>query len=767
MSLRKSKTGLGGCSGIWWYVAALVLASATLVFVVPGCTIQSSEDGEESAPAQELPEYACGDTLEGTVPSSPQVEAATGVAQYDYALDSIDRSIELVLWDAAGGSLGRITMRFDYELAERVAFFTNVVYEHSGEEVARQRTRMQVVDDRLASFTRHEAAGREAVLWATLAREADNQSANAFGLESLTLGVPAEADGSGPSIRLGEDLYRVATVLTGAGPLDEAAAATFIEATQAADISESADFQRMVRASEDPAWADHATLALRRCAASAIGGDEASLLEAQGLMVMSLEQIQQAQGCADQDNPFADVLKVEGILGAIGTGTTLTGLLIAAGVVSGGWTILGALVLTSVGSYVVLGKLDSFTQEQAKKAPGIRDLVNLGNDSSGSGGGNGGSSRGAGSRGDPHLLTFDGLDYDFQGAGEFVLFEPVAGDASTVQVRQEPASGICSNVALNTAAATEIGGVQVHLDTVAERALLLDGQPTVIEGTTLLLPGGHSIRQEGSTAKLGWATGEELTVRGIGNGRSLDIDVTLPDSRRSQVRGLLGNFDGDRQSDLLSRDGSLLPAQVTWEAVLEFGESYRIEDSESLFTYGPGQNTDTFTIEGFPSGPVSLDDLPPDVRDAAEQTCRDTGVEDETALSNCILDVGCTSDPAFADSHVGVYADHSLEVAVPIDFSGWIVEGDGNWEVAEDGRSVFQTINGPPTFFLSPESYLGIRITGRFEVQGGDDDYIGFVFGYQSPLTSAGDEPNDLVTQLLSWKGLEQNYYGGTAFEGF
>ncbi len=59
--------------------------------------------------------------------------------------------------------------------------------------------------------------------------------------------------------------------------------------------------------------------------------------------------------------------------------------------------------------------------------------------------------------GDVHLTTFDGLYYNFQGAGEFVLSQStVAGDTSTIQARMQPWS-TGSSVSVNTEIAAEIG----------------------------------------------------------------------------------------------------------------------------------------------------------------------------------------------------------------------------------------------------------------------------------------------------------------------
>jgi hypothetical protein len=749
---------------LWASPGLLLAAWLVAMFSVPACTFERNAANEDSfAGARDVPDYACGDTLEGSVVPASDVAAATRVARVDYLLDSRAHTITLALRDPEDLSLGRIVMLFDYDFSEQIAFTTAVRYERSGIEVAGQSTRLQVVDGKVVTRTRHDLGDQHGLLWAELRWPDDVTSPRAFQLESMTLGVPATEKDTGPTLPSGDGLYRAQTVLTEGGSFDADGAKEFVAATGLQVISSNEDFQRMVMVAEDAAWRDDATLALRRCAATGI--DETETLLMQTLGTMSLGNTQQAQSCAVQDNPFANVLKVESILGAISTGTTLTGLLVVAGVVSGGGAILGALVVTSVASYVILGRFEKGVQEQAKKAPGVRDLVNLGNDEGSSGGTSNG--KGAGSRGDPHLLTFDGLDYDYQGAGEFILFEAISDPSLTVQVRQEPRSGICSDVAVNTAVATQIGSVRVHLDANPARDLLIDDKLASLPGSTLLFSNGDSLRKDGDVVTLRWASGERVSVTGVGASRALSIDATLPSTRLGQVHGLLGTYDGDRGNDMRLRNGSELGPPVNWEQLMNFGESFRIEASESLFAYAADQSTGTFAIQGFPSGPVDLNDLPEEVRGAAEQTCRNAGVENDLALGNCILDVGCTGDPDFANDHVGVEPDQTLPVLSPIDFSNWIAEGDGDWVVHEDGRSVVQQRNGGPTFFLSPQEYLNVRITGTLEAADADDDIIGFVFGYQKPLTAAGDAPNDLVTQMLSWKSRNQTNFGVTAFEGF
>ena len=98
---------------------------------------------------------------------------------------------------------------------------------------------------------------------------------------------------------------------------------------------------------------------------------------------------------------------------------------------------------------------------------------------------------------------------------------------------------------------------------------------------------------------------------------------------------------------------------------------------------------------------------------------------------------------------------HSQIDEVTLDLSAWSQEGpvnNGNWEVFDtDGDGlmdeVVQNVNERITFFVSPESIgAGNEFHGRFSTSDSDDDYMGFVFGYQ-------DADNYYVCE---WKGGDQ-----------
>lgn len=105
-----------------------------------------------------------------------------------------------------------------------------------------------------------------------------------------------------------------------------------------------------------------------------------------------------------------------------------------------------------------------------------------------------------------------------------------------------------------------------------------------------------------------------------------------------------------------------------------------------------------------------------------------------------------------------------------INFNGWIQEGpptNGNWIVNVAGDSTVQTLNTQPTFLVSPDNYINVKIRGNLFVHplAGDDDFIGFVFGYESPNVST--TVNECDFYLFDWKQqyqLDGGYLGEAGF---
>ena len=134
---------------------------------------------------------------------------------------------------------------------------------------------------------------------------------------------------------------------------------------------------------------------------------------------------------------------------------------------------------------------------------------------------------------------------------------------------------------------------------------------------------------------------------------------------------------------------------------------------------------------------------------------------------------------ALAASALLLSTSMTAHAAEAVDLHDWQAEsypavsgfGAGNWVVAADGSSVTQSVNGQPTIFYSDFNAYGTEATGNIRVTGGgDDDYIGFVIGF-----NPGDTANNAANYLLiDWKAATQPFDfgspsstpGGTAYAG-
>lgn len=247
-----------------------------------------------------------------------------------------------------------------------------------------------------------------------------------------------------------------------------------------------------------------------------------------------------------------------------------------------------------------------------------------------------------GTFGDIRLRTLDGLAYENQAVGEFVLFESPTTD---VHIRTEPAAGSnAASVATATAVRLTSASLSMHLDGSAfldgEPIDLARGAPTDIDGVAVV------------DSTIGWgivfADGTQVRVDRLANQLvTVIVAATLP------TGGMLGDGDQDPSDDLVGRDGRTVSVDEALgrdreSFYSEFVDSWRLDDEESILHHRSGESAEGFAVDDFPSQSVLLEDLDPDVRDEAAAACLDAGVRTADGLRDCTLDVAITGDPSFA-----------------------------------------------------------------------------------------------------------------------
>ena len=299
------------------------------------------------------------------------------------------------------------------------------------------------------------------------------------------------------------------------------------------------------------------------------------------------------------------------------------------------------------------------------------------------------SSSAARNDGDPHLGTFDGTGYSFQAVGEFTM---VLGDEFEMQTRME---AINDFVSVNTATVMNTGDDVVGIYAREDVPLFINGTPVVLEREQSIAVGDGSVHR--GTFRGGGELGDfDVYVVTDANGNGFWVNVYFGANHlrpfvaeNSEVSGLLGNLDGDRSNDFALRDGTVLPQPLSRTVLYgEYADSWRISQEDSLFLYGDGESTETFTDRNFPISVIGLDDLDPADRAAAEAIAIEAGLEPGTfAFETTVLDIVLTGDPIFAEGVAGapIFAAQGEEVEIiPVEINESPVARNDEATVDED-----------------------------------------------------------------------------------
>ena len=308
------------------------------------------------------------------------------------------------------------------------------------------------------------------------------------------------------------------------------------------------------------------------------------------------------------------------------------------------------------------------------------------------------------SEGDPHLKTMDGVHYDFQSAGEFVLLRD---DGMELQARQSAVTtagplspdahtGLSSCVSVNTAVAMRVGDHRVTYqpaldpqrgkDSQTSRLQLrIDGKPFVLGANPISLQRGGRIVPTNSTGGLEvqipggtrvaltpvfWEPHQVYFMQiNVYHGRAVDgiMGAITPNNWLPRLSN--GDFLGPRPADLSQRHRDLYET---------FADSWRVDASNSLFFYEPGLSPSSFLVPGWPVAeaigclappqpgvPVPTQPITSMIGQAqAEQMC--ANVVEPARRGNCIKDVMATGAAVFAEAYLqSQRLDQRIQIAPP------------------------------------------------------------------------------------------------------
>ena len=182
--------------------------------------------------------------------------------------------------------------------------------------------------------------------------------------------------------------------------------------------------------------------------------------------------------------------------------------------------------------------------------------------------------------GDPHIRTFDGLAFDVQGAGEFVM----ARDSDLeIQVRQEPVVGSLIR-SKTTAVALDAGASRVGVYLGEDPPIRIDGASTAVDEVGVDL-GGASVHYAGDTVIIVLSATEQVRVTIGADG--LDVAVFIDPGRAGTTRGLCGDNNGDPVEDIILPDDSVLIPPIAIDVLYDqFIHGWAV-GTDTLFDYPP------------------------------------------------------------------------------------------------------------------------------------------------------------------------------------
>jgi len=348
--------------------------------------------------------------------------------------------------------------------------------------------------------------------------------------------------------------------------------------------------------------------------------------------------------------------------------------------------------------------------------------------------------------GDPHFLTFDEQVWRFNGKGEFILLEQINNlDQNILESNGLAIQGRFSQlstklVTILSAISIKDGNsrISIYLNQFGNVNIFLkDSQnPQMISiGNSFISQDGILIsRIEDSKYQIVLPT-SGVSIIIISRFSMLNLIVILPNSLKSKTRGLLGNWNGNKNDDFILRNGNgngnIIAITSNFETLhSSFGLKYMINEDESLFIYSNGTNFNLFNDNLFiPNFEINFGSI--EFENQARSGCIGSNID----LDACLFDVSQTqnilasqisleigniydnlkselnSPPQFID----LLNNYIVKLTEEISIKFSIIDEDGDYVIVNSNTSLLGTLNSEQPimsfdFKISEQMYLSNEI---------------------------------------------------------
>lgn len=274
------------------------------------------------------------------------------------------------------------------------------------------------------------------------------------------------------------------------------------------------------------------------------------------------------------------------------------------------------------------------------------------------------------------------------------------------------------------------------------------------EGATISFDGSASTDRDGTVVTWEWDLDDDGA---FDDASGVTASRSFPDEGTYTVHLRVTDDSGEQDTASAQVTVNNVAASISLTATQTYNEG----DAALLaatYTDGGSGDTHTATIDWGDGSPIEAGTV-----DAAAGTVNgghgypDNGVY---TVELCLTDndgaTACVQQVITVQN-----VDPTVVTGGAVDLSTWTVENldEGVWTVSDDGTSVTQSVNSQPTAFYGPFTAIGTRLEGQIEVlnNSGDDDFIGFLLGFQP-----GDYSNPSADYLMvDWKEGDQSLGSG------